>query len=231
MEKRKILIIRFNNTLNHGEIPLFRGAIISTMNNANILFHNHNEEKLRYAYPLIQYKRINGCAAIVCIDQGTEAIGDFFSSCDFDIQIGDRPAKLEIGSINSTQVIIQAFDGLFEYHLRKWLPLNQKNFQIFQKMDSISEKYTMLEKVLTGNILSFAKGINLHIDQQIITKITNANSPHQLTYKGVKMIAMDIEFKSNISLPNFIGLGKGVSIGFGIVTRKNDNNINQKLYG
>jgi len=31
------------------------------------------------------------------------------------------------------------------------------------------------------------------------------------------MLAFNIEFKTNVFLPNFIGLGKGVSIGFGTI--------------
>ena len=39
---------------------------------------------------------------------------------------------------------------------------------------------------------------------------------------------MDISFKTNISLPNFIGLGKHASVGFGIITKvkSKDNHQN-----
>lgn len=33
------------------------------------------------------------------------------------------------------------------------------------------------------------------------------------------MMGFDIRFKSNVSLPDYIGLGKGVSIGFGMIKR------------
>jgi hypothetical protein len=56
MDKIKTLTIIFNNEISQQQIPLFRGAIIDTMDNANILFHNHDEDNLRYSYPLIQYK-------------------------------------------------------------------------------------------------------------------------------------------------------------------------------
>ncbi|MFW5721489.1 MAG: CRISPR-associated endonuclease Cas6 [Bacteroidota bacterium] len=42
-----------------------------------------------------------------------------------------------------------------------------------------------------------------------------------ITYKDVKHQTFDVSFKTNIFLPEYIGLGKGVSIGFGTVkTRK-----------
>ena len=37
------------------------------------------------------------------------------------------------------------------------------------------------------------------------------------------MMAFDIEFMSNVTVPDFIGLGKGVSLGFGTICRKYGN--------
>lgn len=220
MSKQKIVSIRFKNTLSQEEIPFFRGAIISTMSDANVLFHNHKENTLRYAYPLIQYKRINQCASIVCIGEGTEAIGAFFSTCNFDIQIGNRQTKLEIDSIKAYQATVQVWNDQFTYNISKWLPLNQENHLLYSKMESLVDKYAMLEKILVGNILSFAKGIGLHIDQQIVCKITDITDSYPIPYKNVNMTAFNARFKTNISLPNYIGLGKGVSLGFGMVVKQ-----------
>ena len=80
----KLLIIQFNNTIERKEIPLFRGAVIEAVKDSdNILFHNHLGDGFRYAYPLIQYKRLQKRATIVCINEGTNSIGDFFSVCNF----------------------------------------------------------------------------------------------------------------------------------------------------
>ncbi|MDO5760613.1 MAG: CRISPR-associated endonuclease Cas6 [Bacteroidota bacterium] len=40
--------------------------------------------------------------------------------------------------------------------------------------------------------------------------------------KNIKLMAFDLEFTSNLSLPNFIGVGKNASIGYGIVTEKRE---------
>ena len=70
MTKIKTLTIQFDTPLRRSEIPLFRGAIIAAIPSSNILFHNHDGTSLRYSYPLIQYKRIGGRAAITCIGKG-----------------------------------------------------------------------------------------------------------------------------------------------------------------
>ena len=215
-----VLTISFANALSQEEIPYFRGAIIKAVGaEDSLLFHNHEGEKVRYAYPLIQYKRIGGRAAIVCIGDGTAAVGKFFSSCNYDVQIGKRPVKLEIESVKADKTLVQVWDDMFAYRIHKWLPLNQEHYEVFQQKESLAEKYAFLESILTGNILSFGKGVGVTFDKQIVCKITDVLNQRLLTYKGVKMMAFDAEFKSNVSLPDFVGLGKGVSLGMGSVVK------------
>ena len=60
METPRILILRFKDILHKDEVGLFRGAVLNKIKeNSDVLFHNHTEDGFRYAYPLIQYKRIN----------------------------------------------------------------------------------------------------------------------------------------------------------------------------
>ena len=224
--KTKILTVRFANGIAREEVPLFRGAVINSMEGAGILFHNHaGDDKLRYAYPLIQYKRINQKAAIVCIGEGTEAIGEFFAASNFDVTLGDRAISLEVEQVKASHTLVQVWDSQFAYHLRRWLPLNEDNYAKYNALDSLAERYAMLERLLTGNILSFAKGVGIHFDKQVQCRITAADEPRLTRYKGVKMMSFDVEFKSNVSLPDYVGLGKGVSLGYGTVVRKYEREV------
>ena len=75
MTKVKTLILKFENEIERYEISFFRGAVIAAVGKEeDVLFHNHEGDNYRYSYPLIQYKRIHGCAAIVCVNEGTETI-------------------------------------------------------------------------------------------------------------------------------------------------------------
>lgn len=224
MQKIKTLIVSFSNELEYKEIELFRGAILNALQNANVLFHNHVGDNFRYSYPLIQYKRIHKKAAIVCINEGTEAIGEFFSSQSFDLLLGERKEHMDVETIRANETVVQIWDSMFQYHLRRWLALNEENYQRYCQLESITDKMFFLERLLTGNILSFAKGIHLYFDKQVICKIVSSEDPYQLYYKNVKMMAFDLEFKTNVSLPDYIGLGKGVSLGHGVICRAHTSN-------
>ena len=69
MTRLKTLTIKFDTQLVENEIQRFRGAIIKLLPQKEVLFHNHINDGYRYAYPLIQYKRLNNKAALFCIGE------------------------------------------------------------------------------------------------------------------------------------------------------------------
>ena len=225
MNKTQILTIRFENEIKREEIACFRGAVINAMESANVLFHNHaDDDGLRYAYPLIQYKRINQKAAIVCLGEGTEAIGEFFAGGNFEVSIGERAVSLKVDSVDAKQVLVQCWDDSFSYHLRRWLPFNKQNYENFQQLEGIADKCVFLERLLVGNILSFAKGLGIRLEQEVVCKITQLSEPMTIVHKGVRLMGFDVEFSTNVSLPDYIGLGKGVSVGKGTISKKRTSN-------
>lgn len=222
-----VLNIIFRNEIKQYEIPAFRGSIISKVPAELTLFHNHIDTGFRYRYPLIQYKRIGGKAAIVCIGEGTDAIGNFFANADFDLQIGTRTEHFEVEKVDAQRVIIQPWQTEFRYTLRKWLPLNQDNYVQYQTIEGIAAKAEFLQKILIGNILSMCTGLGIHIEKEITCEILTLIEEKTYKYKGVKMSGFDIEFKTNISLPDYIGLGKGTSLGYGMVHKNRITNDKQ----
>lgn len=224
-----ILTIKFANEIKPYETSLFRGAVINSLDNKLILFHDHDGNRLRYGYPLIQYKRIGKCAAIFCLDQGTEDIGELFSSNNFSMHLGDRQVDVQISNIMPSRYNIQIWDKMFKYRISRWIPFNSDNYKKYQELEVISDKISFLEKILTGNILSLAKGLGIWFEGKVECKITELSDSFMVSAKGIKMACFNAEFQSNVSLPSYVGLGKHVSIGFGTVTHKHmDRETNKK---
>lgn len=217
LHKIPILVIRFANEITAAELPFFRGAIISKVPAALTLFHNHIDTGFRYSYPLIQYKRIDGKAAIVCIGEGTEAIGNFFASADFNLQIGNRQVTFHIENMQASQWLLQPWEDTFTYTITRWLPFNSENYAKYKQLNGMVERVQMLEQLLVGNILSMCTGLGVHIESAITCQVQDISREYICEYKGVKMQALNLTFRTNVYLHNFIALGKGVSQGFGIV--------------
>lgn len=224
MTQIRALLLCTDTPLKQSELSMFRGAIISAVPSHNILFHNHSGERLRYAYPLIQYKCIAGKAAIVCIGKGVEAIEELISEANFSVKLGKRNVTLRIDKIEAEVIDIQQSLSPISYRLQGWLPLNEGNYEQFMSTDGMVERIHILERILTGNVLSLLKGLNIFVDFQVQIVITDYVTKKPVIYKKVKFISVDLSFIANISLPEYIGIGKHSSIGAGILTRINKNN-------
>lgn len=211
------MLVRFRNELASYEVPAFRGAVIHKVPASLTLFHNHIEDKFRYRYPLIQYKRINGKAAIVCVGEGTEDIGNFFANQNLDMEISGRKERFEIDSITANRWILQLWESDFPYTLRKWLPFNTSNYAAYRQLEGITERAELIEHILTGNMLSMCTGLNTHLESHISYKLLQIKEQKVYDFKGVKMLGLDISFKTNLFMPDYIGLGKGASLGFGMI--------------
>ena len=218
----KTLLIQFGNEISSRELPLLRGAIIDLVSQDD-LFHNHAGDGFIYRYPLIQYKRIHRQAAIMSVGQGTEQIGKILEAGSPVLRIGDNEEKFTITKITPGNFLVQAWDSHFEYHLRNWLALNQENHSAYMDLTSVVERASFLQEILTGNILSMCKGLGVTIEKEITCELTRLDEPKLTKYKGNKMMSFDVDFRSNISIPDYIGLGKGVSLGHGTVVRKYSN--------
>ena len=211
------LAIRFRNELASYEVPAFRGAVIHKVPASLTLFHNHIKDKFRYRYPLIQYKRINGKAAIVCVGEGTEDIGNFFANQNLDMEISGRKERFEIDSITANRWLLQLWESDFPYTLRKWLPFNTSNYAAYRQLEGITERAELIEHILTGNMLSMCTGLNTHLESHISCKLLQIKEQKVYDFKGIKMLGLGISFKTNLFMPDYIGLGKGASLGFGMI--------------
>lgn len=223
----RTLTIQTDVDIHQKEVPLFRGAVLNSLGEkANLLFHNHlDNDKFRYSYPLIQYKRLGGKAAIVCVEEGADLIGQFLTETSDTLKIGDREIEWSTRRMQPARLLIQTWEDTFKYHISRWLPLNSKNYQLYQNTEGLVEKIALLENILKGNLLSMLKGLDIHLDQELIVKITQVSEPYILYNKGIGMTAFNADFNCNLTIPNNVGVGKNASIGYGIVhLEKKDNN-------
>jgi hypothetical protein len=220
LKKLRTLLVTFSNDISHAPISAFRGAVIEKVGRENQLFHNHTGETYIYRYPLIQYKKIFGRPGIFCLDAGVDEIHKLFSHRDWSIDLQGEKIDLKVDRLDMKTTSINVWEKSFEYALWNWQALNEENWKRYLELNSMVEKVAMLEKILTANILSFAKGIDWHIDKPVKVVIKDLKLERDSRMKDIKVRTFDVDFSSNVYLPDFMGLGKGVSNGFGIIRKK-----------
>lgn len=179
------------------------------------LLHNHiNHNDLIFNYPLVQYKVINDYILIQGIDEGGEILK--MISVNLNYLSLEKEYKIIEKTLQEKEVDIKPSSEEKHYKfITPWLGLNQANYQKYSNLTEWKDKKELLNKILVGNLLSMSKGLGIIVNKRLYAK-THFDIK-QVKYKSVVMNAFVGEFKVHYNIPDYFGLGKGVSHGFGCV--------------
>ena len=102
---------------------------------------------------------------------------------------------------------------------------------IIGQMNNLEDKFSRLlafyKNIAPSQGWNKYSTVNLKYKNQIVCKLLSMEEPRLTTVKGIRMMTFDVEFKSNLSLPDYMGLGKHVSIGYGTIVRAYNTEKNQ----
>jgi len=210
-------IIKFPEiTLKTRDAHKLRGYFGNVFKEHSPLLHNHFEDgKNRYAYPLVQYKVISNIPMLVGFNQGSELLTSLFLQLK-EIKIEDQ--QITVRSKNIEQIILNlnTEHKLYNYSFATlWMGLNQKNHKQYSEIKFYDQKQDFLDNAIRNSILSFYKGIGFWTKEQIL--VTSKLKEKQTMFKNKKMLAFEGSFVSNAFIPNYAGIGKSTSRGFGTV--------------
>ena len=187
------------------------------------LLHNHYDDgKLRYKYPLVQYKVIDKTPMLVGLAEGAELLLELFTQIKT-LELEDLKFNIYSKNIKSELFEPRILESkYFHYSFKSlWMALNQTNYRKFTRLLPGAEQTIFLSKILIGNILSFYKGIGYTAEQKI-QSLPNVK-PKTTTFRNKRMTGFSGEFYCNAFLPSHIGIGKLVSRGFGTVLNYDEN--------
>ncbi|RLF08631.1 MAG: hypothetical protein DRJ64_00610 [Thermoprotei archaeon] len=212
------LVIDINAKLEPSDAEKIRGYLGNLFWD-NPYAHQHNADgSLIYKYPYIQYKVINGSCLLVGFNEGMEVIKKTFH----DLKMLNLNGKLEEvvskGLESYTTSFSIALEQIQYIFLTSWLALNKKNYETYQRLGTNAKRNEMLEKILVGNIISMSKGLRYTVQGPIQANIIKIKEV-RTSLKGSPMLGFLGNFSVNFEIPDYWGIGKSVSRGFGTVKR------------
>ena len=196
-----------------------RGYFSNLFGSESDLFHNHNREgRVIYRYPHIQYKVVAGDPMLIGIDEGAKLLIERFTKIG-QVKIDNDVFPLHHKNLKSEEVPVRMTNTLQAYRfVNPWVSLNQENHKIYVELDK-DAKREKLTGILIANMISFFKSIGFHAEGQIMVHL-DLREPRLVKFKNQPMLAFYGDFVCNVHLPDFIGLGKSVSRGYGTIVRK-----------
>lgn len=219
MKKIDIIRVRYNDVkIENSDGPKLRGFFGRKFMRVDY-FHNHSKEGILYRYPLVQYKVLEGTPVVVLLSKGCE-IASRYNAVD-KIIIDENEFISENIEVSIKKENFGVIDNRIKYRfITPWIGLNQKNIIQYSKTSSLEERKYILEKVINGNLLSLSKGMNYRVEERIESNIDISTIDEKKVYfKGKKLIGHTFEFDVNFDIPEFIGIGKACSRGFGSVEK------------
>lgn len=217
------LHLSFDEHITLDQLPQIRGAIVDKIGRQHHLFHNHTPDGAKqHRYPLIQYKCLRDRPGLVCLGQGVDAVQEYLSRPDRHLHLhGGRHLPMKVARMNLRHCPLRAWNTWFSYRLENWLPLHGPHLAAYKQAPSLAQRLLLLERKLNSNIRTFTRSMGWAGDGQIEVRIHHIRKTGTLPLKDIPFYAFNIEFSTNVYLPQHIGLGKGAAFGYGVVSHKN----------
>ncbi|HYX09958.1 MAG TPA: CRISPR-associated endonuclease Cas6 [Bacteroidales bacterium] len=209
-------IIRFPEIeLRTRDAHKLRGYFGNLFKEKSELLHNHmGNGEFRFQYPKVQYKVIDRTPLLVGVKEGAELLPELFLKIK-ELDIDGKKYPVHQKNIESGSFEIGVTDASCTYEFQTlWMALNQSNHEKYQDREALARQQ-LLERIVTGNCLSFFKDMGLWVDDQIHVK--GSFKEKSTRFKNNRMLAFEGVITTNVVLPDYIGLGKAVSRGFGTI--------------
>lgn len=212
-----LLKLQFLSGLDNPRSAMYLRGALGSLPESNPLFHQHHASGDRiYHTPLIQYKVIEGSPIIVGIGPGAFALGNC-NLVNKKLRLGDCEREVITQETAFTSIEIGYAPTVLEYSFASpWIALNQDNYKAYIRSGNHRQRMNLLERVLIGNTISFSKGIGYNVDYSLECRLSNLSS-HELTFKNTPLLGFRGQFCINYRFPDYWGIGKSASQGFGTI--------------
>ena len=200
-----------------------KGSIMKNYPKSEIVPMLNGSYRKKYLYPRVQVKILNEKIYFLGIAEGVSAVKsliDNFSTLDF----GNITFKIKDIIIDENGLFDQSYDINRYKFVTPWIALNRTNIKKFSKTPS-SEKRKFLCELLTRNLIFLTSEFKINFDEKILTDI-ELNGKSLSNFKENRDFGFEGSFSTNFILPDFIGLGNGITRGYGSI--KHDRKIKAK---
>jgi len=195
------------------------------------LFHNHNEkewnnpeiskERIKLSrYPMVQYRSVEGKAAIVGVGKGVEALQLFKEFEIPSVSLGKRTHTYSMIESRERHWETSLSNTLMTYKVRQWIPFPPKKVNQWNAEKRLLKRAELLDRALFGNFFHVMDDLDLNIQRSDLELfVCDLEKEQYVDCFRVKKMALDATFMTNFPLPENIGLGQGSALGFGRIQR------------
>ena len=192
-----------------------KGVFINQFADDPIIPLLNGQYRKEFLYPRVQVKILNEQIYLVGINEGVDSLlslREKFDTLDF----GNITFQVNDVNVDEQSDILVPSNRPVRYtFISPWVALNPVTNKRYKDLNN-SGRIKYLSQLLTHNILFLGKEMGITIDTKVYTWLSLSSLfPKPVGEKNWGSFSGG--FKTNFILPNYIGLGNGITRGFGTI--------------
>ena len=199
-----------------GELRAYLAGVLTEFT----LSHSENSPAFLHRYPAVQCKMIKNTIVVVGISQGVDVL-EYISRGEKKISPGKNACSI-VGrdtAVREEQFGISDVLTTYEF-LTPWLGLNQQNTKKFYDLTGKPERDAFLEKMLCEGLRTLAKSLDYKAPVPVTCEEKVRFRKDWIDNKSVMVFVG--KFRTNLMIPDYLGMGRSVSLGFGTIRQIHD---------
>jgi len=189
------------------------------------VLNKSNDTAFIYRYPAVQCKQIKNTLIIIGISQGAALLEQLSQDLN-EISAGINTCTIleRDAVIRNEEFGISDTTHTYEF-LTPWLALNQQNAKKFYDLKGKPDRDAFIRRILIGNLETLAKSLDYKTPVPITCE---AKIRFRIDWMGRENVMVFLgKFKTNLRIPDYLGMGLSVSQGFGTIKRIPDIPVNE----
>jgi hypothetical protein len=200
----------------HGPAPELRGFFAKKFAGYTEL-HRQEAGSFIHRYPAVQCKVIRDFPTVIGINEGALFLKEFADESR-EIQIGPVTYRIAEHDITIRDEGFGISDAIHSYEFATpWLALTQENYKKFYKLTGKPARDEFVQKIFVDTLLSLSKSLGYDVPAPIKCDTNLHFQKDRLD--GVSIMTFTGKFQVNFEIPEYLGIGKSVSQGYGAVRR------------
>ncbi|MFQ6604806.1 MAG: CRISPR-associated endonuclease Cas6 [Fidelibacterota bacterium] len=169
----------------------------------------------KFLYPRVQVKILNEQIYLLGLNEGVAPIMSLIDKFDF-LDFGNITFQVLGADVDKNDNRFQPTNRLIRYRfITPWVALNQITGSRYRFLNN-AERAVFLNRLLGQNIVFLAREMGMEIQKKVYTK-TSLTSLFPKPVDEHNWGAFTGEFRTNFVLPNYIGVGNGITRGYGTI--------------
>ena len=195
-----------------------KGVLMKEFPDESLIPFINGKYRNEFLYPRIQVKILNEQIYLVGIKEGVEPIELIMENMEL-LNFGNITFKIEDIESEKIELDLGCTDKAIHYNfLSPWIALNRVNLKRYKGFSEKKSKdrTDFLRRLLSQNIAFIGKEFGLSLESRIFVDLSLESLEPKFLDDG-KAGSFSGSFNSNFVLPNYIGVGNGITKGFGVL--------------